>query len=132
MQNIEVVLAQFHSNGDCRWNLAISSRHLSAATYVNDDNFNTFNCAAGTTQNFFDSGFLEVSDSVVTGRTCNLSGLTFSGPTTIVRVACVESFGTNTRICRIANFNAGETSADIAFGSLPEQIITATWTATIV
>ena len=132
MQDISVALTQSHSNGDCRWSLAITSRHLSAATYVNDANFNTFNCATGTTQNFFDSGNLQVSDSIVTGPTCNLSGLTFSGPTTIVREACVESFGTNTRICRIADFNAGENSADILFGSLPEQIITATWTASIV
>lgn len=131
MQNIQVLLSQSHSNGDCRWNLAITSRHLSAATYVNDANFNTFNCATGTTENFFDSGNLTVADLVVTGPTCNLSGLTFSGPTTIVREACVQSFGTNTRLCRIANFNAGETSADIVSGSLPEQIITATWTATI-
>lgn len=132
MQNLSVSLSQAHGNGDCRWQIAIVSRHLSAATYVNDANFNTPNCVTGTTENFFDSGNLQVSDSVVSGRTCNLSGLAFSGVTTIVREACVESFGTNTRICRIANFNANETSADVVVGSLPEQIITATWSATIV
>lgn len=128
MQNLVVGLSQVHADGDCRWRISIRGRYLSAVTYGNDA---TFDCKTGTTASFFDSGSYEVAATVVTGRTCSLSGIVFSGSETFVRAACTPVSGTNSRSCRIADIDEESGTADISFGSLPEQTITAEWTATI-
>jgi hypothetical protein len=126
MQNIEVLLFQIATDGECIWNFYVTADHYSCATF---GNVTRINCATGVTGTYLIGGVV-FGGSITTGRTCSLSGLSFSGPTVRVVPKCVSNFGVNRRVCNIATIEGCD--ATTVFGELPEQTTTITWTATIV